>query len=81
MKFAVLALIGTTAAVRTEYAGADTHKAYEQVQKIMATAQEAERNFPEHQAEIQARAEKLVGVAMQDMMEKMPKYLPELEAW
>ena len=43
----------------------------------MRTAEQAKEWYPEHDSEIQERAEKLIGVAM----DKLPKYLPELEAW
>jgi len=43
----------------------------------MRTAEQAKEWYPEHDSEIQEKAEKLIGVAM----DKVPKYLPELEAW
>jgi len=43
----------------------------------MRTAEQAKEWYPEHDSEIQERAEKLIGVAM----DKLPKYQSEVEAW
>jgi len=77
MKFAVLALLGVTQAVKEYWAPEDVAKAWKQAEAIGRTVEDAKHWFPEHQQEMD---EFKMKVAMWGA-EVGPKYMPKLEAW